>query len=91
MLPNGAYAVRAILKGESYYGIANIGDNPTFEGCNRRIEIHILDFDKDIYDEALLVEFCYKLRPQKKFSGIDALVAQLRQDERTARKLFKIN
>lgn len=88
MLPNGAYAVEVVWQGEMYYGIANIGDNPTFEGCYRRIEVNILDFDKDIYDEALLIGFRYKLRNQKKFSGIEALVAQLKQDKINARKLL---
>lgn len=88
MLPNGAYAVNVILEGKEYMGIANIGDNPTFEGCYRRVEVHILDFSDDIYDAPLIVEFCHKLRAEKKFSGIDALVAQLKQDEKQARKLL---
>ena len=49
MLPNGAYAVLIWLNGKRYNGIANIGDNPTFEGCNRRLEVNILDFSQNIY------------------------------------------
>lgn len=88
MLPNGAYAVKVILAGKSYKGIANIGDNPTFEGCNRRLEVNILDFSDNIYDAALTVQFVAKLREQKKFSGIDALVKQLHNDEKNARQLL---
>ena len=65
-----------------------IGDNPTFEGCNRRLEVNILDFSQNIYDAAITVQFVGKLREQKKFSGVDALVKQLRADEITARKLL---
>lgn len=88
MLPNGAYAVRVLLAGSIYMGIANIGDNPTFEGCNRRLETHILDFSGDIYNKPLTVQFVAKMREQKKFSGIDALVKQLRADEKNARQLL---
>lgn len=88
MLPNGAYAVLVWLKGKRYNGIANIGDNPTFEGCNRRLEVNILDFSQNIYDAAITVQFVAKLREQKKFSGIDALIKQLRADEINARKLL---
>ena len=88
MLSNGAYAVLVWLKGKRYNGIANIGDNPTFEGCNRRLEVNILDFSQNIYDTAITVQFVAKLREQKKFSGIDALVKQLRADEINARKLL---
>ena len=88
MLPNGAYAVLIWLNGKRYNGIANIGDNPTFEGCNRRLEVNILDFSQNIYDAAITVQFVVKLREQKKFSGVDALVKQLRADEITARKLL---
>lgn len=88
MLPNGAYAVLIWLNGKRYNGIANIGDNPTFEGCNRRLEVNILDFSQNIYDAAITVQFVAKLREQKKFSGIDALVKQLRADEINARKLL---
>lgn len=88
MLPNGAYAVKVQLDGRMYNGIANIGDNPTFEGCNRRLEVNILDFAKDIYDCPLTVQFVAKLREQKKFSGVEALVKQLHADEEKARQLL---
>ena len=89
MLPNGAYAVLVHLQGKIYQGIANIGDNPTFEGCNRRLEVNILDFSGDIYDAAVTVQFVTKLREQKKFSGIEALVKQLHADKQRARQLLE--
>ena len=88
MLPNGVYAVRVTLQGKGYEGIANIGTNPTFEGCNRRLEVHILDFSGDIYDAALQVQFLKKIRDEQKFPSADHLVRQLHEDKATARTLF---
>lgn len=89
MLPNGAYAVEVILEGRRYKGIASVGHNPTFDGNDRRVEVHILDFKDDIYGAPLLVEFHHILRPQMKFGGVAELTAQLKQDEAMARKLLK--
>lgn len=88
MLPNGVYAVRVTLQGKGYEGIANIGTNPTFEGCNRRLEVHILDFSGDIYDAALQVQFLKKIRDEQKFPSAEHLVRQLHEDKATARTLF---
>lgn len=88
MLPNGAYAVKVLLAGRTYNGIANIGDNPTFENCRRRLEVNILDFSKDIYDNPLTVQFVAKLREQRKFSSPEALVKQLHADEEKARRIL---
>lgn len=88
MLPSGAYSVFVHLAGKVYQGIANVGSNPTFEGCDHRLEVHILDFSADIYDKAVTVEFVSMLRGETKFSGVDALVQQLRRDEAQARQIL---
>ncbi len=88
MLPNGAYGVYVLMNGEKHRGIANVGNNPTFEGCNRRLEVHVLDFKGDLYNKPLTVQFVKKLRDEKKFSGIEALVKQLRADEEKARQIL---
>lgn len=86
---NGVYVVRAITQdGSIYSAVANIGINPTFNGVYCHIEVHILDFAQDIYDQQLTIEFLAKLRNEQKFSGIDALVAQLNQDVENAKKYF---
>ncbi len=90
MLPNGVYAVWATLQGKRYEGIANIGTNPTFEGCNRRLEVHILDFSGDIYDAALQVQFLKKIRDEQKFPSAEHLVHQLHEDKAAARTLFHV-
>lgn len=88
MLANGVYAVRVIYNQKKYNGIANIGDNPTFIGCNRRIEVNVENFSEDIYDKTLTVEFLAKLRAEKKFSGVAELIAAITQDKIAARKYF---
>ncbi|SFT36269.1 riboflavin kinase / FMN adenylyltransferase [Selenomonas sp. GACV-9] len=85
MLPNGVYACDVIHAGRHYAGLANIGDNPTFEGCNRRLEVNIQDFSQDIYDQVIEVRFLGKLREQQKFAGKEELIAQMHRDRENAR------
>ena len=87
LLPNGVYAAETIYDGQHYTGLANIGDNPTFEGCYRRLEVHILGFQGDIYDQLLEVRFRAQLRDEIKFPGVGALVAQMHKDEAQTRQL----
>ena len=84
----GVYISKTWLHGKPWLSVTNVGDNPTFGSQNRRpiqVETHILDFDQDIYGDSLKVEFIDYLRPEKKFSGIEELVAQIGQDVRAAR------
>ena len=90
MLPNGVYAVRLLLKNEAGEGIANIGTNPTFEGCKRRLEVHIFDFSGDIYDQVLQVQFCEHLRGEQKFPSAEHLVRQMHKDAKKAREIFRL-
>ena len=69
-------------------GIANVGNNPTFEGCSRRVEVYILDFNEDIYGSSIEVRFKAKLRDEKKFPGVEALITQLHRDEEKARSIL---
>lgn len=85
----GVYAVRVMVHGVTYGGMANIGKNPTFGDVEHaRLEVHIFDFDADIYDEEISVEFIARVRGEIKFSGIDKLVAQLEEDKRVCRELI---
>lgn len=81
---NGVYAVRVVYKGDVFNGMMNIGYRPTVSGSDLRIEVNILDFSQDIYDEELEIIFCQKLRDEKKFDGLDALKLQLQQDKENA-------
>lgn len=79
----GVYAVNVLLCGQSYKGMLNIGVNPTFNNEHKtHIEVHILDFDSDIYGESLTIELVKKLRDEKKFNSKEDLVQQLNEDKR---------
>ena len=80
MLPNGAYAVNVSFNGKNYCGIANIGNNPTFNVNDRRLEVYIHDFNGNLYGQEIAVSFLKKLRDEQKFSSADELINQLRQD-----------
>lgn len=78
----GVYAVEILVGGQVYKGMASIGHNVTFEP-NRplTVEVYILDFSDDIYGEEVTVFWHDYLRGEEKFDSIDALIAQLKQDE----------
>lgn len=86
---NGVYAVDVEYAGETLKGMLNIGFRPTVAGTNQTIETYIFDFDKDIYGEHMTLKFREFLRPEQKFDGLPALVAQLKQDEESARAILK--
>ncbi|MBO4558126.1 MAG: riboflavin biosynthesis protein RibF [Bacteroidales bacterium] len=87
----GVYAVKVHVEGGSYYGVCNIGVRPTIcKGDTQVIETHILDFDEEIYGLDIKVDFCEKLRDERKFESIEALKAQLDLDIRTTRDIFGI-
>lgn len=78
----GVYACRVTVGGRTYSAATNIGVRPTFESdvTDETIEAHILDFSRDIYNEVIQVEFIDRLREEQKFSGVDALIAQIKAD-----------
>jgi riboflavin kinase / FMN adenylyltransferase len=83
----GVYAVRALLDGKSYGGAANIGPNPTFGEQARKLEVHLIDFDGDLYGRTLAVDFLARLRETRKFDSVDELRAQLQRDIGAARRM----
>lgn len=80
LLSEGVYYGRADYGGRSYKTVVNIGFNPTFENVDLSVEAHLLDFNKDIYGEALTVYFYEKIRDEQKFDGIEQLVGQIKKD-----------
>jgi riboflavin kinase / FMN adenylyltransferase len=79
---NGVYAVAVSLEnGTRTGGMLNIGTNPTFSGTHRTIEVNIFDFDGDIYDAVITLEFHDKIRNENSFSSREALVEQLGRDK----------
>jgi len=87
----GVYAVRVSGLDRDYTGIANIGVRPTVEGKEPLLEVHLFDFAGDIYGQLLSVTFCYKLRNEQKFDGLDALKTQIHADMVQARNYFETN
>lgn len=86
---DGVYFVEVYLNDVKYYGISNIGNNPTINySKTKKLEVHILDFDKDIYDQEITVRFIENLRDEKKFKSKEALVKQLNNDKMTARDII---
>ena len=67
----GVYAVKALVKGETFNGIANMGVRPTVGGTSPVLEIHIFDFNEEIYGCRIEVEFYQKIRNEKKFENLD--------------------
>ena len=80
-LLHGVYVTRVETHAGTYFGMTNVGFNPTVEhGHRTKIETHILDFAGDLYDQSVRVGFLAFLRAEQRFSGIDALKEQLKQD-----------
>ncbi|MGE8339745.1 MAG: bifunctional riboflavin kinase/FAD synthetase [Flavobacterium sp.] len=77
----GVYVVKATINDESLFGMMNIGFNPTVNGEKQTIEVHLFNFDKDIYDQNIEVSLLHYIRDEQKFSSVDALKAQLHQDK----------
>ena len=83
--PPGVYAVRGCLKQGVFDGAIHVGPRPTFTGSRPTIELHLLDFDEEIYGEEVRVEFIRHLRPVRPFASASALVEQLKYDVEAAR------
>ncbi|MCP4274321.1 MAG: riboflavin biosynthesis protein RibF, partial [Gammaproteobacteria bacterium] len=93
---NGVFAVNLILnEGKSntteHQGIANIGRRPTVDGIREQLEVHLFDFDADIYGKAVTVEFLQFVRSEQKFSGIEQLKAQIEKDVASVKHFFNLN
>lgn len=85
----GVYFVKSILDGETVFGMMNIGNNPTVDGNEQTIEVHFLNFDKDIYEKTIQVSFIKRLRDEQKFDSLDDLKAQLYKDKSESLTLMK--
>lgn len=90
MPPSGVYAVRVILNNKALEGICYIGTKPTLKPqCPRQhIEVHIFNFNKNIYGKYLEIQFIKKIRKEKKFSSISALAKQVKKDVFFTKKTF---
>jgi riboflavin kinase/FMN adenylyltransferase len=86
----GIYAVRVRVDGQGPWlpGAASVGFNPTFGDTELTVEVFLIDFDGDLYDRILRVQFIERLRPEHRFDSVEALVAQMHQDVAQARQIL---
>ena len=85
----GVYATATLIDGKWRRGVTNIGVRPTFgDELEPSIETYILDFDGDLYGDALRVRFLHRIRDERKFNGIDELTGQIARDTARARNYF---
>jgi len=85
---NGVYLVEIKIDNEKYYGLMNIGVKPTFKETERTIEIHIINFNKKIYNKKVVVNILQKIREEKYFSNTDLLKKQIENDILIAHKMI---
>ncbi|MFT4870823.1 MAG: riboflavin kinase/FMN adenylyltransferase, partial [Colwellia sp.] len=71
-----------------FKGVANIGARPTINGIRQQLEVHIFDFDENLYGQCIEVIVKKKLRPVIKFASLEALIAQIYQDCEQAKQVF---
>lgn len=89
LLPaGGIYAVQVARNGKRLPGVANIGTCPTFDNQEVSLEVHLLDFNGDLYGESLQVEFIARLREERRFPSVEALAAQIRADIAEAKRVL---
>ncbi|MBZ4043348.1 bifunctional riboflavin kinase/FAD synthetase [Flavobacterium hibisci] len=81
---NGVYVVKTFINEKEVFGMMNIGFNPTVNGQKQTIEVHLFDFDADIYGQKLEISLLKYLREEQKFGSVDLLKDQLNQDKKTA-------
>lgn len=85
----GVYAVEVTWANQSFKGMMNIGNNPTVENTNElRMEVHIFDFEQDIYGEPIVITFINRIRSEQKFDNLEALQQQLSYDKTLALEML---
>ncbi len=86
---DGVYAVKFMVKDSTHIGMMNIGVRPTVSNSQQRvIEVHLFDFNADIYGESARITVCTHIRGEQVFSGLEALTEQLKKDEVDSRRFF---
>jgi riboflavin kinase/FMN adenylyltransferase len=90
---DGVFAVQMFgVEGEPVAGVANVGTRPTVDGTRSLLEVHLFDFDADIYGRYVHVDFLHRIREERRFESFDALKAQILRDAEAAKLFFdKVN
>ena len=87
--PNGVYATRVERKGKIYSGITNVGINPTVNGTFKIVETFIFDFNEFIYGEDIKISFFKWIRDERKFNGVEELMAMIAKNTEEVKEYFK--
>lgn len=87
----GVFGVTAQLGDRTIQGVANIGNKPTLNGVKPLLEVHLLEFDEQIYGQRLVITPVFKIRDEQKFASLDELIAQIQLDVNTAKRKFLID
>src|SRR5690554_3950174 len=91
IIKKGVYAVLVNILNKQYLGVCNIGNNPSINYIEKmRLEVHILDFEKDIYGQDISIEFLERIRDEFKFEKIDDLIKQIEKDIEYVRENFAL-
>ena len=88
---NGVYLVKTTIKKNNYFGLMNIGFRPTVDGKNHKIEVHLLNFNQDIYHKNITIEILEFIRNEQKFNSINDLKKQIENDKQNAISKIKTN
>ena len=88
---NGVYAVKLSARDTCYSGVVNIGVRPTFETKSLAIEVHVFDFNEDLYGEEVTIYFIRKIREERKFETSEALIGQIIKDIAEAKRVLAAN
>jgi len=86
---NGVYVVQSKIEGEKVFGITSIGTNPTVGGKEKTIETYFLDFNKDLYEKEITIEFLKFIRDEATFDSIEILRQEIIKDELFAKQYLK--
>jgi len=86
--PAGIYAVRGLTRHGTHMGALHLGPRPTFQGAPPSVELHLMDFEEDLYGDEVRVDFVEYLRPVVPFDSVEALVRQMRADVARARDVL---
>ncbi len=86
---DGVYLVRVFIGDQQYYGLMSVGKKPTMGEFERSQEVFIMDFSGDLYGQKIRVEFIRYLRGEKKFNGVQELIAAMDQDKANALEIIK--
>ena len=93
ILLRGVFCVKAIIESneKEYNGLANIGFKPTVSGTALTLEVHLLNFDKDLYGSEMQINFMHRIRGEQKFNDLDELRVQINNDVKKADEFFSSN